>query len=874
MVAEFTPEQLDAMEGSSLPSFVSPAAQEFTPQQLDALDTSSEALRVGSQGVKGLGSLFDFVDQISPIRPEKFVTSSPADIFNPVGLGMPSLFGLTDYVSKKLGFAPQKNIADLITGNTPQPLASASSLLKNELSGAGLYTEAKPQTEIGKLAGSALEEGAQGAIGGPAGVAIAALAGGPGAYLAEKGLTGAQLPFFGPLSADAAHAIGSAGSQLGLSGVLGLASKAARLVGPVTGAGRDAAIRNIIENASVDSPSVMTSLERTAANPVSPFVTTAETTGDPGLARLEDTVRNRFMNSPIEAANAERAANRAGNLGTLFDPTANQYDTSKALEGAIAQSGKNISSVERGLWDQVPTETEIDASNAPGLLNSAVEKFHVELPNAPGPIKSLVSKISDRVANAADEPVTLGLIQDWKSQIGRLGRGSTEPSVRSTYEAMGNALNSVLDSNVSAGSLEPAAASALTEARTGTAYKYQMLGGTPELSIASGLKEGQILDDKFIKEVLRSPDEFTRVLTATQAGGVDAIPTLRQALMASITHDAKSGLEIGQSKWAANFAARKQQFEQVFAPEELDLIQQQIDDLASQTSVQSQAMKAGNSATNRRGEAGKVIDNAMGVLSPGFADNLGKVAPVLGAVAGYSHGPLATVASTLGSVIASNLAKKALGPAQRAFESRLIDAVQNPAVAREILAGSRPALDAIGNSVAPLFGSGIRTSLQNNLPTSYLPSSAMVNDTKNVGITPVAPELIKAVRQSNLPDDPVLDGIPLSHILDGIRQVESSGGKNLVSPKGALGPYQFMPATAKDLGLGNPMDEAASRAAAAKYILQLYKQTGSLQDALAAYNFGARALREGKAGIRTIPTETQQYPGKVLAAIAALNGVG
>lgn len=82
-------------------------------------------------------------------------------------------------------------------------------------------------------------------------------------------------------------------------------------------------------------------------------------------------------------------------------------------------------------------------------------------------------------------------------------------------------------------------------------------------------------------------------------------------------------------------------------------------------------------------------------------------------------------------------------------------------------------------------------------------------------------------------------GQPTAALLDAQKQVESGGNNNAVSPAGAQGPYQFMPATAASVGLTNPFDPVAARQAAATYDSQLYKQFGgNPMLALAAYNAG------------------------------------
>ena len=110
------------------------------------------------------------------------------------------------------------------------------------------------------------------------------------------------------------------------------------------------------------------------------------------------------------------------------------------------------------------------------------------------------------------------------------------------------------------------------------------------------------------------------------------------------------------------------------------------------------------------------------------------------------------------------------------------------------------------------------------------------------------------------------NGLPAG-LLSSIYSAESSRGKNLVSPKGARGPFQFMPGTAADYGLhGNDVfDLNKSASAAASYLHDLMKMfNGNLQDAVAAYNWGpGNVMRKG---LSSMPKETSDYLRRVLGA--------
>ncbi len=92
-------------------------------------------------------------------------------------------------------------------------------------------------------------------------------------------------------------------------------------------------------------------------------------------------------------------------------------------------------------------------------------------------------------------------------------------------------------------------------------------------------------------------------------------------------------------------------------------------------------------------------------------------------------------------------------------------------------------------------------------------------------------------------------------------QQESSFRPNVVSPKGAIGLGQLMPATAQELGV-DPRDPLQNLEGAAKYFSQQLKRFGSPELALAAYNAGP--TRVAKLGRVPNIAETQNYVKTIL----------
>ena len=102
-------------------------------------------------------------------------------------------------------------------------------------------------------------------------------------------------------------------------------------------------------------------------------------------------------------------------------------------------------------------------------------------------------------------------------------------------------------------------------------------------------------------------------------------------------------------------------------------------------------------------------------------------------------------------------------------------------------------------------------------------------------------------------------------------KAESNYNELAVSPKGALGLMQLMPATAKELGVADAFDPGQNIHGGVRYLSQLLGALdGDLSLALAAYNAGpARVL--GKNRIPPIP-ETRSYVERVLKLYNNLQG--
>jgi soluble lytic murein transglycosylase-like protein len=120
---------------------------------------------------------------------------------------------------------------------------------------------------------------------------------------------------------------------------------------------------------------------------------------------------------------------------------------------------------------------------------------------------------------------------------------------------------------------------------------------------------------------------------------------------------------------------------------------------------------------------------------------------------------------------------------------------------------------------------------------------------------------------------PIIDETAKKHdveprLLHAVMEQESGFHPCALSPKGAQGLMQLMPATAKALGVSDPFDPAQSIEAGATYLKQLIERyKGDVSQALGAYNAGPSTVDKA-GGIPDIP-ETRNYVNAIMQRLGA-----
>lgn len=151
-----------------------------------------------------------------------------------------------------------------------------------------------------------------------------------------------------------------------------------------------------------------------------------------------------------------------------------------------------------------------------------------------------------------------------------------------------------------------------------------------------------------------------------------------------------------------------------------------------------------------------------------------------------------------------------------------------------------------------------------DVPTEQIKSYEKIDEIAVVELAPVA--VVVVTKKQDL-DALVKDASERSRIdaefLKALIKAESGFNPKAVSPKGARGLMQLMPATAKELGVADSFDAKANIEAGTRHLLDLLKRYEyDAVKALAAYNAGASRVDRYKG----VPPyrETQAYVAKII----------
>jgi soluble lytic murein transglycosylase-like protein len=155
--------------------------------------------------------------------------------------------------------------------------------------------------------------------------------------------------------------------------------------------------------------------------------------------------------------------------------------------------------------------------------------------------------------------------------------------------------------------------------------------------------------------------------------------------------------------------------------------------------------------------------------------------------------------------------------------------------------------------------------------TKVLTSSVSDARQKQPSVSYTIDRVIAPLNAKSAYDDIVAEAARLYHLdphmIRAVMQAESGFNAMAVSPVGAIGLMQLMPAVAAELGVTDPLDPRQNIMAGSRYLRQLLDaHRGNVRLALASYNAGPGNV--AKYGAIPPFKETQNYVKKVTALLS------
>lgn len=158
---------------------------------------------------------------------------------------------------------------------------------------------------------------------------------------------------------------------------------------------------------------------------------------------------------------------------------------------------------------------------------------------------------------------------------------------------------------------------------------------------------------------------------------------------------------------------------------------------------------------------------------------------------------------------------------------------------------------------------GPRSTVENSeTPAVELAPDAAAERASPAGAPSSGPLLSRAELCDIAADVAAAYDLPAAFFANLIHQ-ESGFRPRAVSPAGALGIAQFMPATASSRGLQDPFEPVAALNASGKFLSDLFAQFGNFGLAAAAYNAGPRRVQDWLAKRGSLPAETRNYVHRI-----------
>ena len=700
--------------------------------------------------------------------------------------------------------------------------------------------------------------------------------------------------------------IGKAGKS-----ALNVGADVAEVINKTTDSGADAVAARGLRRLGLDE----LALEKVQADEFGKSI--AEQLQSEPLARLETALPKEYGESAgIEAAQRRgaRADVRAAKLAeSVKDPSMGRLEAGQTAYLDLAQGREALGKVVSELYEAIPGETRVNVSGVRKGIESVLDKRLTEGAIAVEKINPTVQQITLDLIDSADD-ISVQKLTNYRRI---LGEELSYDKPQSINKDLARSIRDVIDEEL--GKADVGLAEATAKRRTqGQLFDE---GATGDILKKQGYGERKIPDSAVVKEILKTPESAAQYAKA-------ASPEARRAVADSIVNDLEALRKTDKLAQAIKLYDDKlPQLGKILEPGEFERVTSVIDDFKSQLEMDrlAKAPSRGQSGTAQF-EADQKGIKKLFQMDSGFADRHPWITRGGGALLGYVVGGTSVIpgARAFTTVIGQAIADKVVKTFQAA-EDRVArvayKALTDPAEASRVLRAATNAdpfflnvikrIDSAFDSAAKTAGVEPSRLLSVTAPGTReigergiadyereqrrqrveekAASLSELSDAQFLALArarglysepgepkkKVTTEPTGGKRDVNLPER-VTD-----ELLDALKFVESSGRRFAVSPKGAEGPYQLMPATGRRAhrilnlpGEYDPYNEEQARIIAKWHLEDGLKRFGRMDLALADYNLGHPGMMAAfeKAGREiksfddlqpALPRETAQYVPKV-----------
>ena len=590
----------------------------------------------------------------------------------------------------------------------------------------------------------------------------------------------------------------------------------------------------------------------------SPFgqKTVAEITQSPSMANVEKTLVQQLgteQNTLLAKANARQAARETA-LNSLTDAPIGTL-TADIRGRNIRDLGLDDITIAddavKKAWQAVgKTGLRINIAGVPEEIISTAQKLETPLG---------FSRDANKLLKAIEgkSSLTIEEYQKFRSAAGKVlsdaGNDPVEQALMMNFrEGLDNAAEKVANTPTMAGAKINALRDAIDTTRE---FKQTFKSGSVKEIYKKG-EGGFVMNESSIPRRVYTSPEASKQFAKAFSDNAEAMRAARGGLIDEIAKGNKD-------TWVKNFDKYRPQAKALFG-EDFLTVKSVIDDLASEMSVGQLAQQA----TGRGSITAQRMTAAQFLAKPSrIAALVERYGAGLGLAAGSPYGQ---VGMATGFIVGKSLEQMAM-KSQSELSKLILRASTDPDTAKLLLREATPEIiDALLPRVAYLSApltqtraekdrhtatpigqigsstSHYRSELDNKTPKSALTTiETKKNESKysyqtspNATPTPQAKQ-VKTVSRKDI-SYLVEQQHPLVRAM--VKQ-ESGGNPSAVSPKGAKGLMQLMPATARDLGV-NPDDPMQNLQGGIQYINAMLEKFGDIRLALAAYNYGPGAVEK------------------------------